>query len=154
MDGALPRWFRGEPGRVGQIALNLLGNAVKFTDVGHVTLRARATSGGVCIEVEDTGIGISEEVQARLFAPFEQAERSTHRKFGGTGLGLAISRRLTELMGGTLDVRSLQGSAAPSSSRCPSRPPKRRATSRGPSTCPRSRSRHRCSSWTTTPSTT
>ncbi|CAG2152722.1 ATP-binding protein [Ralstonia mannitolilytica] len=100
--------------RVRQILFNLLSNAIKFTDTGSV--RLCATCAGVsgdtarlAICVADTGIGISPEVQATLFAPFVQAERTTTRRYGGTGLGLAISRQLAELMGGKLVMESTPG---------------------------------------------
>ena len=114
IDHAVPRWLRGDPGRLRQILLNLLGNAVKFTETGEVFLRISTTgkAGGrvtLRAEVIDTGIGISEETQQRLFAPFTQADASTTRRYGGTGLGLAISRRLAEMMGGNLEVSSNLG---------------------------------------------
>lgn len=101
----------GDALRLRQILVNLLSNAFKFTDRGHVTLRATLLSEtadqfAVRLEVEDTGIGLSPEQQARLFTPFEQAESSTTRKFGGTGLGLAICAKLAQIMGGTTGVRS------------------------------------------------
>jgi PAS domain S-box-containing protein len=100
--------------RVRQILFNLLSNAIKFTDNGSVALRAQCTAikrnvAHVAIQVTDTGIGIAPEVQATLFAPFVQAERSTTRRYGGTGLGLAISRQLAGLMGGSLVMESTPG---------------------------------------------
>ncbi|MGM3274496.1 ATP-binding protein [Ralstonia sp. 24A2] len=100
--------------RVRQVLFNLLSNAIKFTDRGSVSLKAECThvDGGaaqIAIHVTDTGIGITPEVQATLFAPFVQAERSTTRNYGGTGLGLAISRQLAGLMGGTLEMDSTPG---------------------------------------------
>ena len=100
--------------RVRQILFNLLSNAIKFTDNGSVRLHAECTAiegdvAHVAIQVADTGIGVTPEVQATLFAPFVQAERSTTRRYGGTGLGLAISRQLAELMGGSLVMESTPG---------------------------------------------
>jgi CheY-like chemotaxis protein len=99
---------------LGQILLNLTGNAVKFTAQGSVTLRARiveesATAMQLRFEVADTGIGISADEQKRLFSAFEQADGSMTRKYGGTGLGLAISQRLARLMGGDVGVSSQPG---------------------------------------------
>ena len=104
----------GDSLRVSQMLINYLGNAVKFTDHGWVTLRVKleAEQGDKVIirfEVQDTGIGISEVQQLRLFENFEQAEASITRKYGGTGLGLAINRRLAHLMGGDTGVVSLEG---------------------------------------------
>ena len=112
-----PRWVVGDGGRVRQVLLNLVGNAIKFTDAGHVTIAARLThpedaSFGehtVMLSVTDTGIGLSQETIDRLFAPFTQADSSTTRMRGGTGLGLVISRRLAEMMNGSLTVESEVG---------------------------------------------
>jgi len=110
----LPTWVRGDASRVRQILVNLAGNAVKFTEKGEVVIRARAIRTTahdtvVRIDVRDTGIGISPEVQRQLFNPFVQADGSLTRRFGGTGLGLAIARQLAELMGGTIEVASTPG---------------------------------------------
>jgi signal transduction histidine kinase/ActR/RegA family two-component response regulator len=104
----------GDPLRLGQILLNLAGNAIKFTEQGSITVRARlveesATDVLLRFEVQDTGIGISTADQARLFTAFEQADDSMTRKYGGTGLGLAISKRLARLMGGDAGVVSQVG---------------------------------------------
>ena len=113
-DPDVPRLVLGDAGRVRQVLTNLLGNAVKFTARGQVTLRVRTLGTGpegsqVRFEVEDTGPGIAPETLARLFQPFTQADGSTTRRFGGTGLGLAISRMLAELMGGEIGVASCPG---------------------------------------------
>jgi PAS domain S-box-containing protein len=113
VDPALP-WIKGDSGRIGQILLNLLGNAIKFTENGSVILRARrsAADGGpvrVRFEVQDTGIGIDSEKVKRLFEPFTQADQSTARKYGGTGLGLSISKKLVSLMDGQIGVESTPG---------------------------------------------
>jgi PAS domain S-box-containing protein len=105
----LPEHFQGDALRIVQILANLLSNAVKFTEQGGVYLGVRQEEGALVFTVTDTGIGMTEEQVQRLFAPFEQADSSTTRRFGGTGLGLAISRRLAEMMGGTIGVRSTPG---------------------------------------------
>jgi PAS domain S-box-containing protein len=109
----LPR-VCGDATRLQQVLMNLLGNAIKFTEQGAVTLAVRlgAAPPGRCafrVEVRDTGIGITHEQQSRLFEPFSQADESTTRRYGGTGLGLAISRELVELMGGRIGVESEPG---------------------------------------------
>jgi len=110
----IPDRLVGDPGRVRQVLLNLLGNAVKFTEQGEVALRIRevAREGEVAalrFEVRDTGMGISAAAQASLFDAFSQADASTTRCFGGTGLGLAISQRLVRGMGGEIEVDSVLG---------------------------------------------
>ena len=108
VEGRLPETFRTDPTRVRQILVNVIGNAVKFTERGSVTIYARMTEGETPmleIEVVDTGVGLSPEQEERIFAPFSQADGSTTRKFGGTGLGLSISRRLARLLDGDLSAR-------------------------------------------------
>ena len=104
----------GDPGRVRQVLFNLVGNALKFTERGHVRVDVQCVdrTGPRCIlriAVEDTGIGISEQARGRLFQPFAQADASTTRQFGGTGLGLAICRQLVKLMGGEIGLDSREG---------------------------------------------
>ncbi len=105
--------FRGDPNRLRQILLNLLGNGLKFTEKGSVALEVSLVGlqgeNGSCrvrFEVKDSGIGMTEEVRHRLFEKFSQADSSISRRYGGTGLGLAISKQLVELMGGTIGVTS------------------------------------------------
>jgi two-component system sensor histidine kinase BarA len=112
--GDVPETLLGDPDRIAQVLMNLLGNAIKFTPAGHVFVEAGYTRGeagqsAVRIVVSDTGIGLSEEMRARLFEPFVQADSSITRRFGGTGLGLIISKRLVELMGGNVSVESQPG---------------------------------------------
>jgi signal transduction histidine kinase len=106
--------LKGDPARLRQVLLNLVGNAIKFTEHGQVCVRVSIfeTCGlwvQLLFEVEDTGIGLAEEAKARLFEPFVQADGSITRKYGGTGLGLAISKQLIELMGGQVGVDSERG---------------------------------------------
>jgi len=114
IDPNLPVWLVGDPSRLRQVMLNLAGNAIKFTSSGSVSISVSLTAldgnlRELLFEVEDTGVGISEEAQSRLFEPFTQADASTTRRFGGTGLGLTISRRLVELMGGGIGLESESG---------------------------------------------
>jgi len=109
-----PAWLLGDPVRVRQILLNLVSNALKFTETGRVEIHiapletAGATS-GLELLVSDTGVGLSQDQQVGLFSPFSQGDRSTARRFGGTGLGLAISRQLARMMGGDITVASTPG---------------------------------------------
>jgi two-component system sensor histidine kinase EvgS len=114
VDPALARAHLADPVRIRQILSNFLSNALKFTEHGSVTVNCRRLDGDADAErveftVIDTGIGVSEEAQKRLFQPFTQAETSTTRRYGGTGLGLAICRRLAVLMGGEVSMRSVLG---------------------------------------------
>jgi signal transduction histidine kinase/CheY-like chemotaxis protein len=120
----LPPYLLGDPTRLRQILVNLVGNAVKFTHAGGVQVRVFRAEGTevpqgrpeletqevrLRLEIQDTGIGIGEEALARMFQKFEQADTSTTRRFGGTGLGLSICKQLVELMGGRIGVKSRQG---------------------------------------------
>jgi CheY-like chemotaxis protein len=117
IEAGVPEWVCGDPTRLRQILLNLISNAIKFTECGEVVVRVRpcaalaasADQAGVKFEVQDTGIGIKPEDQGRLFQLFSQVDASTTRKYGGTGLGLAIAKRLVELMGGEIGVDSEEG---------------------------------------------
>jgi signal transduction histidine kinase/ActR/RegA family two-component response regulator len=115
--GPVPSGLHGDPTRLTQALLNYAGNAVKFADAGEVVLRLRLVSETperalLRFEVSDCGPGITPEVQARLFAAFEQADSSTTRRYGGTGLGLTITRRLASMMGGDAGVDSTPGKGA------------------------------------------
>jgi signal transduction histidine kinase len=100
---------RGDERRLTQVLLNLVGNAIKFTDSGEVIIKAAAANGSFNVSVRDTGPGISTTDQAKLFQEFQQADSSITRKKGGTGLGLAISKRIIEMHGGRIWVNSAAG---------------------------------------------
>ena len=127
VDSAFPWRVTGDAGRVRQILLNLVGNAIKFTNSGSVAVRMRyeppaagvRTPGHVVIDVEDTGEGIAPEAQARLFAPFSQVDASAHRAHQGTGLGLYISRTFARMMGGEIVLQSTLGKGSVFSLRLP-----------------------------------
>lgn len=102
-------WVMGDPTRIRQVLLNLIGNAIKFTPAGYVEVRVMRYDEMLRFEVQDTGIGIPLDKQGQLWHAFTQADASTTRRFGGTGLGLAISRRLVELMGGGVELHSAPG---------------------------------------------
>jgi PAS domain S-box-containing protein len=117
IDPAIPDTVIGDPGRLRQVLVNLVGNAIKFTQQGTIAVRAvySASTGReieVLFTVRDTGIGIPSEKQTAIFEPFTQSDGTTTRKYGGTGLGLAISSRLVELMGGKLFSFTLKFEAA------------------------------------------
>ena len=113
-DPNIPHHLRGDPLRLNQILINYINNAIKFTEQGEIIVRAKRleeSAGNVLLrfEVQDTGIGITEEQKTRLFQTFQQADASTSRKYGGSGLGLVISKRLAALMGGEVGVESQVG---------------------------------------------
>ncbi|HUP86522.1 MAG TPA: response regulator [Acidimicrobiales bacterium] len=107
--GDLPSFVRGDPGRVRQVLMNLVNNAIKFTEQGCIVVAAAPDGVLIRFEVTDTGAGMEAEHVRRLFEPFRQADVSTTRRYGGTGLGLSISRQLVELMGGHIGVESRVG---------------------------------------------
>jgi signal transduction histidine kinase/CheY-like chemotaxis protein/HPt (histidine-containing phosphotransfer) domain-containing protein len=115
IDGPVPRTIHSDPTRLRQILINLIGNAIKFTEAGEVRVTARlvdppeSAHPRLRFEVTDTGVGMTPEAMSRLFEPFSQADTSTTRRFGGTGLGLAISKRLAEKLGGDITVESTPG---------------------------------------------
>ncbi len=111
IDPTVPRLLRGDPGRIRQVVMNLVSNALKFTKEGEVVIAAERGSSpdSLVIEVRDSGLGIEPRALAKLFAPFTQADSSTTRRYGGTGLGLAICHSLVAAMGGTMGVRSAVG---------------------------------------------
>jgi len=120
IESDVPPFMKGDPGRLRQVLMNLTGNALKFTDQGEVIVRVEKTedyistvrgvpTAAIRFTVSDTGIGLPQDAIDRLFRPFSQADGSTTRRFGGTGLGLSISKRLVELMGGHIGVKSKLG---------------------------------------------
>ena len=111
IDAGLPAWRRSDAARIRQVLLNLLGNAIKFTQRGDVTLRAGpgSTPDEVVFDVEDTGIGIAPDALPTVFDRFQQADQGTRRRFGGSGLGLTICREVVRALGGDLSVRSTLG---------------------------------------------
>jgi signal transduction histidine kinase/DNA-binding response OmpR family regulator len=117
IDHEIDGWLKGDPGRFRQVLLNLVGNAVKFTEEGEIQVEVRHLESTtdevrVRVSVRDTGIGIPHEAQSRLFSAFEQADNSTTRKYGGTGLGLAICKRLVETMRGEIGLSSQPGAGS------------------------------------------
>ncbi len=118
IDPRIPLTLKGDPGRLRQILMNLVGNGIKFTDQGSISIKAcmlpqtESDARMIEISVSDSGIGMNEEQQRKLFQAFSQVDSSTTRRFGGTGLGLAISKRLVELMGGDIGVESAPDSGS------------------------------------------
>jgi signal transduction histidine kinase len=100
---------RGDEQRLTQVLLNLVGNAIKFTDAGEISIRGSAANGSFTIAVRDSGPGISAGDEARIFEEFQQADSSSTRKKGGTGLGLSIAKRIVEMHGGQIWVESKRG---------------------------------------------
>ena len=117
---------RGDAQRLTQVLLNLVGNAIKFTDIGEVSIKGSSANGSFSVAVRDTGPGISAADQAKLFQEFQQGDNSITRKKGGTGLGLAISKRIIEMHGGRIWVESSPVLARPSRSCSPSQSKSRR----------------------------
>jgi CheY-like chemotaxis protein len=117
VDPEVPHGVVGDPGRLRQVLINLVGNAIKFTESGEVVVRVQrmqTSTPGVMVrfEVADTGVGLTSDEQARVFSTYAQVDSSTTRKHGGTGLGLAIARMLTQLMGGEIGVESEKGAGS------------------------------------------
>ena len=109
VDPLVPGWVMIDAGRLRQILLNLIANAIKFTDHGSVSIRVTSTVEHLLFEISDTGCGLNSEQQETLFEPFQQADESVARRYGGTGLGLAICKRLSDAMRGRLGVISTPG---------------------------------------------
>ena len=122
--------LRSDPGKVMQIVVNLLGNAVKFTDRGGVTLRAESRNGAAIVDVIDTGVGIAPEHIEQVFEPFWQVEQAITRRTGGTGLGLSVSRRLALMLGGDVTVNSTVGEGSRFTLILPLEPPQKTETQR------------------------
>ena len=113
-DPLVPNWFFGDSKRIAQVLLNVLNNAVKFTNEGEVSMDVRLIAKDkdkyhISFTIRDTGIGMTEEQLNKLFTPFEQGDTSINRRFGGSGLGLSIVKNLVDLMGGGIKVFSTPG---------------------------------------------
>ena len=109
MDEGVPRWIHTDPHRITQVLVNLLGNALKFTSTGFVRLQVQSQNDGVLFAVQDSGIGIDETKQGRIFHRFEQADESVQSRFGGHGLGLSISAQIVHVLGGEIGFSSESG---------------------------------------------
>ena len=114
VESSVPNNFVGDPLRLEQILINLVNNAIKFTDNGEIVIRVKVieqpdVTALVSFEVQDSGIGMTEKQLEKVFSPFVQADSSTTRQYGGTGLGLSICRKLAELMGGAIWIQSVPG---------------------------------------------
>ncbi|MTV38054.1 ATP-binding protein [Duganella radicis] len=109
IDPALPAWWRGDPTRLRQVVVNLVGNGIKFTERGEVCVSAAEEAGGIVLTVSDSGIGIEADALGRLFQKFEQADAATARKYGGAGLGLAICKNIVAAMNGRIEANSQPG---------------------------------------------
>ena len=120
-----PVTLQTDPRKVRQILLNLLGNAVKFTEEGEIAFSARPDQDDVVFRIHDTGVGIEPEHQERIFEPFWQAETKMHARVSGTGLGLPVTRQLVELLGGKVSVESASGEGTTFTVRLPARPPRK-----------------------------
>ena len=119
VDPDIPQRVVGDPGRLRQILMSLLGNAVKFTESGEVRISARTRADWVEVAVKDTGEGIAADEQDAIFEEFRQVDSNLSRRHGGAGLGLAIARRLAEQMGGTITVESEPGAGSTFTLRLP-----------------------------------
>jgi PAS domain S-box-containing protein len=119
LEGDAEGLYRGDPTRVRQIVANLISNALKFTQAGGVGVRVYRADGRLCLEVRDTGVGMTPEVLDQIFSEFAQADVSTARRYGGTGLGLSICRKLAALMGGELTATSAPGAGSAFTARLP-----------------------------------
>ncbi|MCB1803552.1 MAG: hypothetical protein KDI82_17825, partial [Gammaproteobacteria bacterium] len=102
----VPCHFQSDPTRLRQILINLIGNAIKFTESGSISVRASSNGDTLLVDVVDTGIGVSPDEVSRIFDPFAQGNSATNRKYGGTGLGLSLSQRLADALNGKLELHA------------------------------------------------